>query len=107
MTAPGALERLLAGRFSDPDGNGTLQVATRQVVIAPNLAGQETALLRAAGLDGRRWAIVSDENTFPVLGAQVKHAVAPVVSIVLEKPHADADTIARLKAETREADALL
>ena len=103
--APGALERLLAGRFPDPDGPGTLAVATR-VVIAPDLAGQEMALLRSAGLDGRRWAVVSDENTH-LLGARVQQAVAPAASVVLRQPHADSDTVAQLQAMTGDADALL
>ena len=107
MSAPGALERLLAGRFPDPDGIGTLAVATRQVVIAPSLAGQETALLRAAGLDRRRWAVVSDENTHPILGARLEQALGRAISVVLEKPHADAETVARLQATTADADALL
>jgi glycerol-1-phosphate dehydrogenase [NAD(P)+] len=104
--APGALERLLAGRFSDPDGPGTLKVTTH-VVIAPSLAGQEAALLRGAALDGQRWAVVSDEQTHPVLGARVAQAVAPVASVVLQRPHPDAETVAQLQAMTREADALL
>ena len=107
MAAPGALERLLAGRFSDPDGAGTLEIATRHVVIASGLAGQEEALLSAAGLGGRRWAVVSDENTHPILGARVAEGLLPAATIVLQKPHADAETVARLQAETAAADALL
>jgi glycerol-1-phosphate dehydrogenase [NAD(P)+] len=107
MTGPGALERLLSGRFPDPDGVGTLNVATRHVVIAGDLSGQETALLRAAGLDKRRWAVVSDENTHPILAARLERALAPVRSVVLQRPHADAETVARVQAGTGDADALL
>jgi glycerol-1-phosphate dehydrogenase [NAD(P)+] len=107
MAAAGALERLLAGRFPDPDGAGMLGVATRHVVIVPDLAGQEVALLRAAGLDRRRWAIVSDENTHPLLAARLEHALSPAISIVLQRPHADAETVAQLQARGAGADALL
>jgi glycerol-1-phosphate dehydrogenase [NAD(P)+] len=107
MTAHGALERLLAGRFSDPDGGGALRVATRNVFIAPDLAGHEAALLRGTGLHGRHWAVVSDENTHGVLGARVAQALAPTQSLVLERPHADANTVARLRAETHGAEGLL
>jgi glycerol-1-phosphate dehydrogenase [NAD(P)+] len=107
MAAPGALERLLAGRFPDPDGAGTLTVATRHVVIADDLAGQEAALLAAAGLGTRRWAIVSDENTHPILGARLEQALGRAVSIVLRKPHADVETVTQLQARTAGADALL
>ena len=104
--AAGVLEQLLAGRFSNPDGPGKLGVATR-IVIAPDFAGQEMALLRDAALDGRRWAVVSDENTYPVLGARVVQAAAPVASIVLRNPHADAETVAQLQAMTSDAEALI
>jgi glycerol-1-phosphate dehydrogenase [NAD(P)+] len=107
MSAQGALERLLAGRFSDPDGGGALQVATRSVVIAPDFAGEEAALLRAAGLDGRRWVLVCDENTYPLLGARVAQAVGPVETVILEQPHADADTVGRVREKARGGDALL
>src|SRR5687767_9499476 len=106
VVAAGALERLLAGRFPNPDGPGTLNVATR-VVIAPDLAGQEMALLQNAALRGRRWAVVSDENTYPVLGARVVQAATPVASIVLQDPHADAETVAQLQAMTSDAEALI
>jgi len=107
MSSQGALERLLAGRFSDPDGGGVLRVATRSVVIAADFAGQEAALLRAAGLDRQRWALVCDEHTYPLLGARVAQAVGAAETIVLERPHADAETIARLREKTRGMDALL
>ena len=107
MAATGALERLLAGRFPDPDGVGTLNVATRHVVIAPGLAGQERDLLRGARLDRRHWAVVSDENTHPILGGRLEQALAPAVSIVLRHPHADMETVAELRACSAGADALL
>ena len=107
MATSGALERLLAGRFPDPDGAGMLSVATRHVVIADDLAGQEAALLSAAGLGTRRWAIVSDENTHPILGARLEQALGRVVSVILQKPHADAETVAQLQARTAGTDALL
>lgn len=107
MAAQGALERLLAGRFPDPDGVGTLDVATRHVTIAPRLAGQEQDLIRAAGLDRRRWAVVSDENTHPLLGARLEQALAPALSIVLQHPHADMQTVTELQARSAGADALL
>lgn len=107
MAAPGALERLLAGRFADPDGPGTLAVATRHVVLAPDLAGQAPSLLRAAGLGHHRWAVVSDENTHPILGAHIVETTAAVASVVLQQPHADADTVAAVQARTRDADALI
>jgi glycerol-1-phosphate dehydrogenase [NAD(P)+] len=107
MCAQGALERLLAGRFRDPDGGGTLDVPTRHVVIAPNLGGQAASLLQAAGLGGRRWAVVSDENTHPILGARIAETLGPAAAIVLRHPHADAETVAEIRARACDADALI
>jgi glycerol-1-phosphate dehydrogenase [NAD(P)+] len=106
MEPAGALERLLAGRFRNPDGGGTLRVPTRTVVIAPDLAGQEAALLRSTGLDNRRCAVVSDENTHAILGARIVHATTGA-SVVLEQPHADAETVDAIRTKTRDADALI
>lgn len=106
MVAAGALERLLAGRFSDPDSGSTLRVATRTVVIAPDLAGQEADLLGAAGFDRHRWAVISDETTHGILGARIAQA-APGLSIVLRQPHADIETVNEIRAKTREVDALI
>lgn len=107
MRAQGALERLLAGRFRDPDGGGTLDVPTHHVVIAPNLGGQAASLLNAAGLGRRRWAVVSDENTHPILGALITEALRSATAIVLRHPHADAETVAEIRERAGDADALI
>jgi glycerol-1-phosphate dehydrogenase [NAD(P)+] len=107
MRAQGALERLLAGRFRDPDGGGTLDVPTRHVVIAPNLGGQAASLLEYAGLGRRRWAVVSDENTHPILGAPIAETVRSATTIVLQHPHADAETVAEIRGRAGDADALI
>ena len=44
MTEQDPLARLLAGTFPDPDGGPALQVATRKVVIAPSLSGEQLVL---------------------------------------------------------------
>jgi glycerol-1-phosphate dehydrogenase [NAD(P)+] len=103
------MERLLAGRLPDPDGAGTLSVPTRKVVIAPSLAGQEASLLADLGL-GRRLAVVSDPTTRAVLGARVVAGLADrdVSEVVLEQaPHPDDETVARVRAATAGAEALL
>ena len=103
------MERLLAGRLPDPDGAGMLAVPTRKVVIAPSLAGQEAGLLADLGL-GRRLAVVSDPATRAVLGARVGAGLAgwDVFEVVLEPaPHPDDKTVARVRAATAGAEALL
>ena len=105
-----AIRALLAGTYPDPDGTGTLSVATRSVVIAESLAGHETDLVAGLGL-GRRLAVVSDGTTHAVLGARVERAlaaIAAVESLVLPGcPRADVATTAVIRRETRAADALI
>src|SRR5215469_6006456 len=103
------MERLLAGRLPDPDGAGTLSVPTRKVVIAPSLAGQEASLLADLGL-GQHLAVVCDPATRAVLGARVVASLASfdVSEVVLEPaPHPDDETVARVRAATAGAEALL
>jgi glycerol-1-phosphate dehydrogenase [NAD(P)+] len=106
----GTIERLLEGRYPDPDGGGVLRVTTRAVVIADGLAGDEAELVRRLDL-GRTFAVVSDTVTHGVLGARVERALAGlgrVTSVVLPgRPHADETTAALVGQETARADALV
>jgi glycerol-1-phosphate dehydrogenase [NAD(P)+] len=105
-----AIRALLEGTFPDPDGPGSLSVPTRSVVIAESLAGHEADLVAPLGL-GRRLAVVSDPATHAALGARVERALAAtavVQSLVLpDGPHADLETVERLRRETPAADALI
>ena len=77
-----AIQRLLEGRYPDPDGGGVLRVPTRAVVIGDSLAGDVAELVRRLDL-GRTFAVVSDSVTHGVLGARVERALGapgPVTS---------------------------
>lgn len=104
------IDRLVAGTYADPDGGGPLRVETRAVVIARSLAGMEADIVRPLAL-GRRLAVVSDPTTHAILGKRVERALlglGEVASVVLpEHPHADDATVARLRAATAAADALV
>ena len=103
------MERLLEGRLADPDGNGMLAVPTRKVAIAANLAGRATALLADLGL-GPRLAVVSDPKTRAVLAERVVAGLAGanITELVLEEmPKPDGETVARVRAATAGADALV
>lgn len=104
------IDRLIAGTYPDPDGGPPLRVDTRAVAIAKTLAGTEADLVRPLGL-GRHLAVVSDPTTHAVLGARVERALkslGEVTSIVLpEHPHADAETVERIRTATKSADALV
>lgn len=104
-----SIEALLAGRWRDPTTGERVRIATRQIVIAPSLDGGEAGLIAPLGL-GRRLAVVSDPNTFDVLGRRVERALsagATVESIVLDAPAADLGAVAALRARTDAADALI
>ncbi len=76
-------------------------------MIADNLDGAEQALVRELGL-GRSLAVVSDQNTYEVLGRRVERALgAGVTSVVLEQPQADELTAERLAERSRGAGALI
>lgn len=103
------MERLLAGRLTDPDSAGVLAVPTRKVAIGRSLAGREASLLVDLGL-GRRLAIVSDPMTRAVLGERVVAGLAgmDIFEVVLESaPHPDDRTVAQVRAATAGADGLV
>lgn len=105
-----SIQRLIDGRYPDPDGAGYLGVSIRSVVIDDSLAGQEIDLVRRAGLSGRL-AVVTDPDTRDALGARVLDALAnaaDVESVVLDRrPHADEATAESLESRTRHCDALV
>lgn len=98
---------LVAGRYPDPDGDGTLDPRIRRIAIRDSLKGHESAMIQEIGF-GEKLAIVSDVVTHRVLGQRVERALAgdfAVQSIVLgEHPHADEfvlrDIIERMADDT-------
>jgi glycerol-1-phosphate dehydrogenase [NAD(P)+] len=104
------LDELLRGRWLDPDSGAPVTLAIDAIVVAPSLRGQEADCVAALGL-GRRLALVSDAITHQVLGARVEAALrarSSVEAIVLPAPaHADDATVARVRAASALADALI
>lgn len=104
------IDRLIAGSLPDPDGDGTLRVATRSVVIAQSLQASAADVVAPLQL-GRHLAVVSDSTTHEILGARVERALASlgrVTGIVLAgRPHADAANVERIRTESATADALV
>lgn len=93
---------LLAGRYRDPETGELLAAAARSVAIEPTLDGREVELLSALGL-GPHLAVISDGNTFAVLGERVERALASrftVQRIVLDRAtHADMTTVGQVLHE--------
>ena len=104
------LERLLAGAFEDPDGGAPLSVATQTVAIGAGLAGEAADRVRGLELGGRL-AVVSDDITAGVLGERVARALGSIAAIETiglgAAPHADAETVGRLRDASARADALI
>lgn len=101
---------LLAGRWRDPDGGGTIGVAIRTIAIEDTLAGREADLVAPLGL-GERIAVLSDPTTHDVLGGRVARALASIArvdDIVLTRdPHPDAATVATVRDRAAAADAIV
>lgn len=104
------IRQLIAGTAPDPDGGPPLSVPVRSVVIAGTLEGDEQDLVASLEL-GARFALVSDPATHRVLGERVSRALAGIAEIDLlllaDWPHADAETVERVRKESTSADALI
>jgi glycerol-1-phosphate dehydrogenase [NAD(P)+] len=99
MPAPDPIAQLLAGTYRDPETGEPLAAAARSVAIEPTLEGREAELVAALDL-GEHLAVISDTNTYDVLGRRVERALASrftVQRITLDRDvHADPSTIARI-----------
>jgi glycerol-1-phosphate dehydrogenase [NAD(P)+] len=101
---------LLAGHWRDPETQTAISVPIKLIAIASRLAGSEADLVKPLEL-GRRFALVSDPTTHEVLGGRVERALGSIAGVervaLPEHPHADDATVARIRAATSGADALV
>lgn len=104
------IAELIAGRWRDPDTGSPVTVPVKSVVIEQSLAGSEADLVRSLGL-GRRLAVVSDPITHEKLGARVEEALSSIATVepirLGDRPHADHETVTRLRAAAGACDALV
>ncbi len=109
MTSP-TIDALVDGRWTDPATGRAVMLPFRSVVIAPSLDGREADLVRRIEL-GRRLAVVSDPATHEALGRRIERALASVATVkpvrLHDRPHADAETVERIRQATRWDDALV
>jgi glycerol-1-phosphate dehydrogenase [NAD(P)+] len=109
MASPGVIEDLVAGRWRDGATGRPVRVGTRAIVIERSLEGGEAELIAPLAL-GERLAVISDRNTYEVLGGRVARALArtaAVERVVLDAPAADLATVDGLRARTSAAAALV
>jgi len=104
------LDLLLRGAWIDPDTGAPVAMPIRSIVVAPDLAGRERALVESLDF-GRRLSVVSDPMTRAVLGERVERALAGVATVTPvalgDRPHADAATVEAIRAATASCDALI
>jgi glycerol-1-phosphate dehydrogenase [NAD(P)+] len=104
------LEALLEGRFRDPESGQNVGVTTKSLAIEASLAGSEADLVAGLGF-GRKLAIIADPETNAALGTRVARALGgrfTVDAITLPaNPEPDAETVARVRAASAGADALI
>ncbi len=103
------IAEIVAGTWLDPETGARFSVPYKSIVIAQHLNGRESELVAPLDL-GRRLAVVSDRATHFVLGQRVEQALASVAdvrSVVLNRPKADAATIADVSARTRDVDGVV
>jgi glycerol-1-phosphate dehydrogenase [NAD(P)+] len=104
------IDDLLGGTWIDPATAKPVRLPFRSVAIAPTLKDREAALVDALDM-GRRLAVVCDPDTHAALGKRVAAALDSIgrVRLVMlpPHPHADAGTVARIRAETAADDALV
>jgi glycerol-1-phosphate dehydrogenase [NAD(P)+] len=109
LAATNLIEDLIAGRWRDPTTGRPVRIATRSIVIERSLEDAEAELIGPLGL-GPSLAVVSDRNTFDVLGRRVERAlasIAAVESVVLDAPRAEFATVDALRPRAAAADALI
>jgi len=109
MPAVDPIELLLGGRYPDPETGELLAAESRRVVIEDSLDGTERDLVTSLGL-GTSFAVLCDTNTYDVLGMRVCKALEgafTVTPVVLDAPHADSATVARLLTSIPKVDAII
>jgi glycerol-1-phosphate dehydrogenase [NAD(P)+] len=106
IPGPDPIERFTSQCFVPQGQDTAFACPIRSIAIAESLSGAEQGLVWALLPSGTP-AVVSDENTYDVLGRRVERALGAATSVVLERPHADEATADRLLERSRGADALI
>ncbi len=103
------IDDIVGGHWIDPETGRNETVPYRSIVIAETLVDRECELVASLGFGGTL-AVVSDETTHEVMGRRVEAALGKqfrIVSVVLDRPHADMFTVASVHERTAGADAVV
>lgn len=105
-----SIDTLVAGRWTDPATGRPAMLPFRSVAIERTLAGREAELVRRLDI-GRQLAVVSDPATHEALGARVERALGAFAAVhpvrLPDRPHADEETVERIRRATKGDDALI
>lgn len=97
MPSADPLELLLEGRYPDPETGESLAATARAIAIEPSLEGMEAELVGRLDI-GRRFAVVADVNTQPVLGDRIVRALGAQSIVLHDGVVTDEETIAKVAA---------
>ena len=105
------IDEVCAGNWINPDTGTALEAAFKSVEIGEQLDSNIAELVRGV-MPAESYAVVSDGNTYDVLGKSVADALSglagvKVDSVVLQHPHADVHEVASLREKTRQSQALV
>ncbi|MEM9220970.1 MAG: iron-containing alcohol dehydrogenase [Pseudomonadota bacterium] len=108
--AGGVIDELLNGTWADPSDGQRYGIPVEDIAIAPSLAGEEAALVRARH-NGKRLTVVHDPFTRKALGSRVLDALkadgGSVEEFVWANPRCTTDGVHELSEATAGAEALV
>lgn len=101
------IREVSAGEWVNPDTGKPASIPFKNVVIEDSLRGAEADLV-ASVMPAKSYAVVSDRDTYDVLGYAIARSLGSrATAVVLDHPHADEACVADLREKTRHADALI
>jgi glycerol-1-phosphate dehydrogenase [NAD(P)+] len=106
----GVVNELVAGEWKHPRTGQPVSIDIRSIVIKETLDGMENELVHQLHKN-EKLAVVSDRYTFEVLGRRIGSALGSagfaIEEMILEKPHADIESVEALRHLTRHSDGLI
>jgi glycerol-1-phosphate dehydrogenase [NAD(P)+] len=103
------IDEIVAGKWFNPELGRVMEVDYESIVFSETLDGAEVDLVRPLNL-GNTFAVVSDAATYDALGARIAKALkplGPVTPVILDHPHADLETVERLRTRLKPFEAVV
>ena len=101
------IDEVRTGRWINPEtGEPAPPAQHDMIVIAEDLDGAEPALVAELGMTGRL-AVVADRDTWDALGSRIARNLGGAAAVILDRPHADLDTVADLTSRLAGYDGII